>query len=266
MVPDQTGSPSESGAEAGPGLLRAAELATVAGSVATGSALWTRLWPALRDVIDFDLVGWGPVAVRSTRVAPLLRAPAFRRVPPGHLAEAAVDAGWRWYGSAATGDGVPTVSMFAEVATLVEAGSETAFGMAVTRFRAGFPDRDLAVLNLLRPHLAGALLRSGRLTGTSVLTARERQAVVLVARGHTDEAIAHRLGVSRRTVNKHLEHAYRKLGVHDRTSAAVILGAGVLGADGVLPSSVEGERVVGDPVQRGAGDQHPRDGRTDHRR
>jgi DNA-binding NarL/FixJ family response regulator len=47
--------------------------------------------------------------------------------------------------------------------------------------------------------------------------------VARVARGATDAAIAHELGISRRTVGKHLENAYAALGVHDRTSAALRL-------------------------------------------
>jgi DNA-binding CsgD family transcriptional regulator len=52
-----------------------------------------------------------------------------------------------------------------------------------------------------------------------VLTARQRQVLGLVADGLTDRAIAHRLGCSRRTVTKHLEHVYRSLGVSCRAAA-----------------------------------------------
>jgi DNA-binding NarL/FixJ family response regulator len=51
------------------------------------------------------------------------------------------------------------------------------------------------------------------------LTARQRQVLELVAGGLTDAAIARRLGCSRRTVTKHLEHAYRALGVSCRAAA-----------------------------------------------
>jgi DNA-binding CsgD family transcriptional regulator len=40
-----------------------------------------------------------------------------------------------------------------------------------------------------------------------------------VADGDTNSAIAHGLGMSPRTVAKHLEHAYRKLGVSCRAAA-----------------------------------------------
>ena len=52
------------------------------------------------------------------------------------------------------------------------------------------------------------------------LTRREQSIVTMVARGERAEKIAERLGISRRTVDKHLEHAYRKLDVHNRRDVA----------------------------------------------
>jgi DNA-binding NarL/FixJ family response regulator len=72
------------------------------------------------------------------------------------------------------------------------------------------------VLALVRPYLTGP-----QPAGAARLSARERQVLALVAEGRTDRAIGHQLGVSVRTVHKHLEHAYAKLGVNDRTSAAL---------------------------------------------
>jgi DNA-binding CsgD family transcriptional regulator len=42
-----------------------------------------------------------------------------------------------------------------------------------------------------------------------------------VARGKTNRDVAEILGMSPRTVNKHLEHVYEKLGVETRTAANV---------------------------------------------
>ena len=56
------------------------------------------------------------------------------------------------------------------------------------------------------------------------LTGRERDVLRLVSTGMTAAAIGHVLGISRRTVTKHLEHAYLKLGCHDRVSACRLLG------------------------------------------
>jgi DNA-binding NarL/FixJ family response regulator len=55
------------------------------------------------------------------------------------------------------------------------------------------------------------------------LTPRERQILELVALGQENEAIALELGIAPATVAKHLEHAYRKLGVQNRTAAAALL-------------------------------------------
>ncbi len=41
-----------------------------------------------------------------------------------------------------------------------------------------------------------------------------------IANGKTNREIAQILGMSPRTVNKHLEQVFRKLGVENRTSAA----------------------------------------------
>jgi DNA-binding CsgD family transcriptional regulator len=51
------------------------------------------------------------------------------------------------------------------------------------------------------------------------LTTRQQQVLRLVTAGLTDAAIGHRLGCSPRTVDKHLEHIYRRLGVSCRSAA-----------------------------------------------
>jgi DNA-binding CsgD family transcriptional regulator len=52
------------------------------------------------------------------------------------------------------------------------------------------------------------------------LTAREVEVLSWIAKGKTNRDIAEILGMSHRTVNKHLEHIYTKLGVETRTAAA----------------------------------------------
>jgi len=46
-----------------------------------------------------------------------------------------------------------------------------------------------------------------------------------VADGKTNQEIADRLSLSARTVQKHLEHVYDKLGVRSRTAAAMKLAS-----------------------------------------
>ena len=53
------------------------------------------------------------------------------------------------------------------------------------------------------------------------LTEREREVLAFVAGGKTNADIATLLAISARTVQKHLEHVFEKLGVETRTAAAV---------------------------------------------
>ena len=53
------------------------------------------------------------------------------------------------------------------------------------------------------------------------VTEREREVLALVAAGKTNIEIAMVLAISARTVQKHLEHIFQKLGVETRTAAAV---------------------------------------------
>ncbi|HEY1004802.1 MAG TPA: helix-turn-helix transcriptional regulator [Streptosporangiaceae bacterium] len=106
-------------------------------------------------------------------------------------------------------------------------------GIALNRERTDFTETDRAVLGLLRGPLMAALLRArnrqrahSALSTTApaslaALTDREMQVLELVALGGTNAAIARALGVSPRTIAKHLEHIYRKLGVASRAAAAV---------------------------------------------
>lgn len=55
------------------------------------------------------------------------------------------------------------------------------------------------------------------------LTQREMDVLEWVARGKTNRDVADILGMSPRTVNKHLEHIYEKLGVETRTAAVARL-------------------------------------------
>jgi DNA-binding CsgD family transcriptional regulator len=55
------------------------------------------------------------------------------------------------------------------------------------------------------------------------LTARETEVVALAARGLTNRAIGERLSISARTVHKHFENVYAKLGVRTRAAALAML-------------------------------------------
>lgn len=94
-----------------------------------------------------------------------------------------------------------------------------------------FSDRERYLLSLLRPHAVRAYENalwtsrvSGALNGAAHLTAREREVLQLVSEGCTDREVAGQLRLSPRTVHKHLENIYRKLGVSTRTGAVRLAG------------------------------------------
>lgn len=57
---------------------------------------------------------------------------------------------------------------------------------------------------------------------TAELTPRETEVLSWVAKGKTNRDIGEILGMSPRTVNKHLEHVFEKLGVETRAAAAAL--------------------------------------------
>ncbi len=120
---------------------------------------------------------------------------------------------------------------------------QTKHAFVVTRTGTDFDDVDLEVARhvqqsayALDQHCA-TLLRltegAGSLSAGSELglSARELAVLQLVADGHTTRVIGRLLGCTPRTVEKHLENSFRKLGVRDRLNAVRVARlAGVLGA------------------------------------
>ncbi len=87
----------------------------------------------------------------------------------------------------------------------------------LNRSRRDFSDHERALLDVLRPHLARLYRRTRALER---LTAREGEVLNWIARGKSDAQIGAILGISARTVQKHLQNLYAKLGVENRTAAA----------------------------------------------
>ena len=73
----------------------------------------------------------------------------------------------------------------------------------------------------------------------SVLTPRERQILELLATGLSTAAMAGRLGLTSKTVNNNLSVVFGKLGVANRTEAA-LLARGALGRDTGTPTRGRG--------------------------
>jgi DNA-binding NarL/FixJ family response regulator len=74
----------------------------------------------------------------------------------------------------------------------------------------------------LDPRAAAEVLAVRRDTGRpDSLSAREADVLRLVAAGHANKVIALRLGISEKTVKNHLSTVFQKIGVSDRTQAAL---------------------------------------------
>ncbi|MGZ8631123.1 MAG: response regulator [Actinomycetota bacterium] len=74
----------------------------------------------------------------------------------------------------------------------------------------------------ITPRAAAALLADRRDRPTVVqLTAREREVLGLVVEGFANKQIARRMGISEKTVKGHLTNLFQRIGVADRTQAAL---------------------------------------------
>jgi DNA-binding CsgD family transcriptional regulator len=110
-------------------------------------------------------------------------------------------------------------------------------GIAISRNgpNGDFDDRDRDMLNQARPYLIQsyrnaiafegmrAAIGSEALTDALLgagLTQREAEVIGLLARGSSNGDLATTLGISTRTAEKHVQNAFRKLGVTSRSQAA----------------------------------------------
>jgi DNA-binding CsgD family transcriptional regulator len=115
----------------------------------------------------------------------------------------------------------------------------TLVSVVLNRRGLDFDERERERLELLRPHFSFlyCLARKAGVAptaeppvfqpmpppdiGATGLTEREGEVMHWLARGKTDSEIAALLSISPRTVQKHLEHIYVKLGVETRTAAVM---------------------------------------------
>lgn len=139
------------------------------------------------------------------------------------------------------GDPLRVVNQYA-MAVLLFRDCRTLASIVLNRRGLDFDAHDRARLALLRPHLAFLYLHAlhaRKAAGAPrddapqpslqmppdirapCLTQREADVMHWLACGKTDAEIAALLAISRRTVQKHLQHIYVKLGVETRTAAVM---------------------------------------------
>ena len=81
---------------------------------------------------------------------------------------------------------------------------------------------------MIDPTVAGRLLRtlsgprSPAIVDAERLTRREHEVLALIAAGRSNKRIAFELGIAEKTVKTHVGHVLAKLGVSDRTQAALL--------------------------------------------
>lgn len=73
----------------------------------------------------------------------------------------------------------------------------------------------------LDPRVTRAALGLDSRAGDHGLTEREQEVLRLLAQGLSNPVIAARLGITQHTVKAHLRNAYERIGLQDRTSAAL---------------------------------------------
>ena len=89
---------------------------------------------------------------------------------------------------------------------------------ALFRGGAGLPLDLVVTLAVADADELPATARTPRLPG--LLTGREQQIAALVGQGMSNRDIAQQLGISKRTVDAHLEHIFGKLGISSRVQLA----------------------------------------------
>jgi DNA-binding CsgD family transcriptional regulator len=128
----------------------------------------------------------------------------------------------------------------ANIGRLLSIGSMSGPGFATLSLArpesdSDFTERDRHVLEILRPHFDQAranveresLVRAGRTESLKArgMTARETEVALWLVQGKSNQEIAAILDGPVRTIEKHVERILRKMGVENRSSAAVAVAA-----------------------------------------
>ena len=122
-----------------------------------------------------------------------------------------------------------------QIAFMLPSRPQQVLGVALSRTRRDFTAAERDLLGVARPYLIQAYRNALAFSDLARpeeptipvgdlqqlgLTRRQAEVVRLIAMGRSDQHAADALGIGIRTVQKHLERAYRALGVGNRSQAA----------------------------------------------
>ncbi|MCR2792124.1 LuxR C-terminal-related transcriptional regulator [Microbacterium sp. zg.Y625] len=195
------------------------------------------VWPDPRAV-STAMVDFGAVAADSPVIAHVAKRPDSHTVVLRQLVSRR-----EWHASPAYDTCLRHLGIEDQVAQVLYSKDDATHGLTLSRSSADFGPRESQLVRLLAPHVSSAIRRargSGvgyeavvitpqpriqwvhpAIPSAGSLTRREREVIVLAARGLTNREVAGMLNIAPRTVDKHLENAYRRLGVSNRVEAAL---------------------------------------------
>jgi DNA-binding CsgD family transcriptional regulator len=184
---------------------------------------WSTEWTGQQaPVLDDDIVADHPLVrhyATTTDTSPVA------------MSDVVGDREWRT--SRAYAESCSALGGFRQLALPLPDQTGTRMALSIGRPGKDFTDRERTYARRLQPLLAGMEAqrrhftrwhRGGADTTLATehgLTPREQTVIGLLAEGLTAESIGRRLAISPRTVHRHLENAYRKLGVTDRLAAVL---------------------------------------------
>jgi len=123
----------------------------------------------------------------------------------------------------------------ADILSIPVGSGETLARVLVCRDGEGFSEEEIDAARILQPVVTGCLrqtqvmeqLRSDPLSEEAMreggLTPREAQIFSLLAAGATSQAVSQELDISARTVEKHVQNIYARIGARNRSEAISIL-------------------------------------------
>lgn len=104
-----------------------------------------------------------------------------------------------------------------------EAGRDHVLVLSLERVHHRFSEAEVALTRAVAPALHRLVRTTTQPAFPAGLTEQERRVLVLVSDGLSNADIASQMTVAPSTVRKHLEHAFRKLGVSNRLAAVRVL-------------------------------------------